>query len=835
MYALHLAINAIRAGDCDSAIVASANWIADPGVQIALDKLGALSASSRCHTFDARAEGYARGEGYGAIYLKRPSLAITDKSPIRAMIRGTAINSNGRTGGITRPSARGQEVVIREAYRNAGDLAFSDTSYFECHGTGTYVGDPIEVAAVGAVFAPERSANDPLLVGSVKSNVGHGEGASALASIMKVVLSLENGAIPPIFNLETRNPSIDFEGARVLPVTQVTPWPTNRIQRASINSFGYGGANGHCIIDHVNNVLPDYVAPGIFRSKANGTMNGLVNGYLNGHLNGYQHERAIQHRPILKSLKLHSTTNASTRQLVLLPLSAHNEHSLKLNIKSLSQVVDKFSLADLVYTFGTRRSRLAQRTFCILDKDSVTKGLVINKKPVRAPLQTNAVAFIFTGQGVQWHAMGAELFEYRVFRTAIEYLDHVLDTLPSNPSWSLYGILSGDCDAALIQSAEVSQAACPAVQIGLVDLLASWSVRPSGVAGHSSGEIAAAYASGHITASEAIVAAYYRGQAVSRNKQKGAMLAVGLGPDQVAKYLEGQEDDVKVAAINSQANVTLSGEVSAIRGISAAMDAEDIFHRILNTNDNAYHSHHMIAIGQDYVESLAEGIKHIQRLGLDDVEQRYQHVPWVSSVTPSKSTADFSHPASYWRANLESPVHFSEAVTNLLDRKDVSIDALVEIGPHPALKSPLKQILNAGGKTLAYASTLKRAEDGRMSMLQLAGTLFNLNATLDLAAVNAVDEVDGTGLEHGCTSVDLPPYQYTYGGLNYHESRASREYRFRSVLRHDLLGSKVPGNAKLRPVWRNILRVKDVPWLGDHRLVPGKCSLSLRPTPFDSD
>jgi len=246
MYALHLAVNAIRAGDCDSAIVASANWIADPGVQIALDKLGALSASSRCHTFDAKAEGYARGEGFGAIYLKRPALAIADNSPIRAMIRGTAINSNGRTGGITRPSARGQEIVIREAYRTAGDLSYSDTSYFECHGTGTYVGDPIEVAAVGKVFASERSDDDPLLVGSVKGNVGHGEGASALASVMKVVLSLENGAIPPIFNLETRNPNIDFEGAKVQPVTGVTPWPVDRLQRASINSFGYGGANGGC-------------------------------------------------------------------------------------------------------------------------------------------------------------------------------------------------------------------------------------------------------------------------------------------------------------------------------------------------------------------------------------------------------------------------------------------------------------------------------------------------------------------------------------------------------------------------------------------------------------
>ncbi|KAF1960020.1 hypothetical protein CC80DRAFT_513713 [Byssothecium circinans] len=752
MYALHLAVNAIRAGDCDSAIVASANWIADPRVQIALDKLGALSASSRWHTFDARAEGYARGEGYGAIYLKRPSLAIANQSPIRAMIRGTAINSNGRTGGITRPSASSQETVIREAYQNAGDLPFSDTSYFECHSTGTYVRDPIEVAAVGRVFAPERSAEDPLLVGSVKSNLGHGEGASALASIIKVVLSLKNGAIPPIFNLKTRNPNINFNSAKVQVVVEVTPWPLHRLQRASINSFRYSGANGYCIINHVNNVLPDYLAPGVSENKANGPLNGLTNGHTsrltNGHNQGYQNGTSIQHHPILESLGLTASSNAITRQLVLLPLSAHNENSLKLNINALSKVIDKCPLADVAYTLSTRRS-----------------SLVINQKPTRAPLQSTT------------HSIGAELFKYQL----------------------LYNILSSNCDPALVQTAEISQATCTAVQIRI---------------------ITAAYASGHITAAKAIVTAYLRGQAVSRNEREGAMLAVGLRRDQVDGYLQGREEEVKLAAINSQGSITLSGEVIAIDTIAEAMTADGIFNQKLKTGGNAYHSHHMMAIGHEYVEMLTKGIENIRKLGLADAEQRYPHVLWVSSVTPSKSISEFGNPASYWRANLESPVRFSEAVTSLVGREDVSIHALVEIGPHPALKSSLEQTLRAGGKTVAHASTLKRQEDGRRSMLQLAETLFNLNAAIDLAAVNAVDMLDGAGLEHGCTCLDLPPYRYTYGGLNYHESRASKEYRFRLVPGHDLLGSKVVGNARLRPQWRNILRMKEVPWLDDHRLVP---------------
>lgn len=818
MYALHLAVSSIRAGDCEAAIVAAANWIAEPGVQIALDKLGALSSSSRCHTFDARADGYARGEGYGAIYLKRARLAVSDKSPIRAMIRGTAVNSNGRTGGITRPSAQGQEMVIREAYRSAGDLPFRDTSYFECHGTGTYVGDPIEVAALGRVFAPERSAHDPLLIGSVKSNVGHGEGASALASIMKVVLSLEKGAIAPLFDLQTRNPNIDFAGANVLPVTEVTPWPKDRIKRASINSFGYGGANGHCIIDHVNVVLPDYVAPGVYQDKVDGTQNGHTNGTEKGQ------PWSVVHKP--RSI---ISCNAATRRLVLLPLSAHTERSFELNLTALCRVIDKVPLANVAYTLSSRRSGFSQRSFCVVDKACIAQGLTMPQKVTRAPLQTANLGFIFTGQGAQWQGMGLELFEYRVFRMAIENLDRVLGVLASPPSWSLFSILSGDCeDAALIQTAEISQAVCTAVQIGLVDLLASWSIRPSGVVGHSSGEIAAAYTAGRVTAAEAMVAAYLRGQAVSKNDQKGSMLAVGLGIDQVAQYLGGRENEVKVAAINSPGSVTLSGEAATIEVISAAMTKDSIFNRQLNTDGNAYHSHHMLAIGQDYVDMLNDGLQLVQNLGLDSASGRYNHASWVSSVTPGKSTAELNHVASYWRANLESPVLFSEAVTRLVSREDVPINVLVEIGPHAALKSPLEQILKQSGKPVKYVSTLRRQEDGCRSMLQCAGALFALNASVDLAAVNGVDRIDGPGLEHGCLSSELPPYQYTYGGLNYHESRASKEHRSRSILRHDLLGSKVVGNAQLRPQWRNLLRMKDVSWLGDHRLVPGKLSI-LRP------
>lgn len=858
MYALHLAVSAIRSGDCDGAIVAAANWIQDPSMQIVLDKLGALSPTSRCHTFDAAADGYARGEGFAAIYLKKSDLALLEGTPIRAMIRGTGVNANGKTGGITRPSAKGQEDAIRKASENAGNLPLEDTTFFECHGTGTPAGDPLEVAAVGHVFASSRKSDAPedrLLIGSIKPNLGHTEGASALASIMKVVLSLEAGEIAPTCGIEQLNPRIDFDAARVHVVKDAAvPWPEGKVRRASVNSFGFGGANGNCIIDHVNEVLPGYVKPGIVSparhvngSLANGHTNGASangNGHVNGngngnghiHVNGNGSTHGPKHTPIKPEIvKKTPSSTASTRDFVLLPFSAHNASSLAQNIDTLAKAVaekKKWTLADIAYTLGSRRSRFQQRTFRIVDttqQDAVTAALADEKRVFTSPIQASNVGFVFTGQGAQWHAMGGKLFDYGVFRSTISHLDYVLDQLRQDSgdssSWTIAATLKGDCEPEHIQAPHVSQVACTAIQIGLVDVLASWSVRPRAVAGHSSGEMGAAYAGGYLTASEAIAAAYFRGQAVAKNKQKGAMLAVGLGADDVASYLEGKEDHVRVAAMNSPGSVTLSGDADAVDAVSKELSAQGIFNRLLKTSGSAYHSHHMVAVGGAYIDSLIRGQEVLKNIGLSDDAHRYPRVPWASSVKPDKA---FSHGDDlggphYWRENLESPVRFTQAVTKLMTLDDQPIDVLVEIGPHGALKGPIEQTLKGIGKPANYATALTRNEDGRNSLLQLAGTLFATNADIDLAAVNSVDASDANGkpsFVHGSIAVDLPTYQYTYGPVSYYESRISKEFRLRDHIRHDLLGSDVLGASKLQPQWRNVLRIKDIPWLADHRLVP---------------
>ena len=848
MYALHLAVSAIRNGDCDGAVVAAANWISDPGMQFVLDKLGALSGTSRCHTFDASADGYARGEGFVALYLKKSSIAVLDKLPIRAMIRGTAVNSNGKTGGITRPSLKGQEDAIRKAYENAGNLRYSDTTFFECHGTGTQVGDPLEVSAVGNVFASSRSdaAEDRLLIGSIKPNLGHTEGASGLASVMKVVLALEAGEIPPTHGIEKLNPNIDFERAKVLVVKDSTvPWPEGKLRRGSINSFGFGGANGHCIIDHVNNVLPGYEKPGIIGwlpAKYQSTNDGL-NGFGNGHLknetltdnedfrvNGVSTPTPPatppHHSPITSATKKNASAKANTRQFVLLPFSAHNSSSLKLNITALSQVIDQWRLADIAYTLSCKRSQLQQRSFRIVDKDDLALGLIAEKPILTSPLEASNVAYVFTGQGAQWHAMGAQLFDYGMFRSTIAYLDYVLQGLPECPPWTITATLSGAFEPEHTQAPKVSQVASMAVQVGLVDLLASWSVRPVAVVGHSSGEVAAAYASGHITAAEAITTAYYRGLAASKNKRNGGMLAVGLGPDQVSDYLHGKEEHIRIGCMNSPSSVTLSGDVDAIEALAAVLNKDNVFNRVLRTSGSAYHSHHMTAVGGDYIEMLYTCAEHIQKLGLGDETQRYPRIPWVSSVKPGKIIADGEVTPRYWREHLQSPVRFTQALTNLMSLENgTKIDVLCEIGPSSALKGPIGQILKDIGKNAQYVSALQRNEDGRKTMLQLAGTLFATNSEIDLAAVNSVDDGAFEGkhiLTHGCTAIDLPPYQYDYGPVIYNESRVSKDYRLRKTVRHDLLGSQVPGTGKFQLQWRNILRTKDIPWLSQHRLLSGR-------------
>ena len=301
------------------------------------------------------------------------------------------------------------------------------------------------------------------------------------------------------------------------------------------------------------------------------------------------------------------------------------------------------------------------------------------------------------------------------------------------------------------------------------------------------------------------------------------MLAVGLGVDKVEPLLAGHEAQVQIAAINSPDSVTLSGDSTIVNDLAAQFHSDGVFSRLLQTGGNAYHSHQMLAVGQEYEALLTKG--------LNELEGKKAHylikdaIPFFSSVTPNKTLKRGDISASYWRKNLESPVRFAEALERMRQSNDPQVDLLVEIGPHPALKGPIKQTIAQSAvqptiKGDSYLSTLKRGEDGLRSILNTCGTLMALNANVDLAAVNSVDSSESGNWSyiHGHVCLDLPTYAYSYGPILYNENRPNKEFRNRSHVRHDILGSRLPGTAKSYPSWRNILRVKDVPWLSHHKV-----------------
>ena len=883
MYALHLAVSSIRSGECKSAIVGGSNLILGPDAQLFSTKLGAISPTSTCHTFDAAADGYARADGFGALYIKKLTDAVENNDPIRAVIRATAINANGKTGGISHPSPEGQEAVMRRAYEAAGGLDPDLTGYFECHGTGTAVGDPLEVSAVGRLFAAGRE-KEPLLIGSIKPSLGHSESSSGLAGVMKAVLAIEHGQIPATIGLVNPNPNIDFDGSRVKVVTGMTPWPASKpIKRASVNSFGYGGANAHCILESIESIVPGYqpyasresskassrnsssnsstsrissssqastpssspLEPKIDASDcAMGQPESLVSGEAEiAHSTQSKvkeaEENAIEHViisngqdefPGSSQVLADSTilTTKGARRLILLPFSGHDDYSLKSNISALSSVVDHYDPIDLAYTLAARRSKFFQRAFAIADVDSPSSALDEDTMTFGKTSPTaQSVGFIFTGQGAQWARMGSELFaEYESYRRTIRYLDSILQKVPEPPDWCIESALLEPAATSRVQDPELSQPLCTALQIALVDLLLSWNVKAVAAVGHSSGEIAAAYATGAHSAAEAIIVAYYRGKVLATHRTPGLMLAVGLGPNQVFSYLEPTQGKVVIAAVNSPNSVTLSGDDGAVAAVKRSLDREKIFARLLQTGGKAYHSHHMTSLGEEYVRLTKCAMQKLTQEIASSTRQR--SALWVSSVDPSKTQSGEDLSPEYWRRNLISPVLFSPAIERLAKDPIISLGQLIEIGPHPALAGPLRQIRAAletldGVRLPPCLGSISRGDDGLRNMLSLAGALFIQNVPIDLVAVNSVQSTheDGkSGKSRALIIKDLPNYQFHYGTPIYYESRYNKEWRLRKHLRHDILGAKQPGCAKGSPSWRNMLRLKDVPWLDDHKLLP---------------
>ncbi|KAI0431088.1 hypothetical protein F5Y09DRAFT_355290 [Xylaria sp. FL1042] len=800
MYATHMACRALASGEINGAVVGGTNLILDAAVQMAVDKMGVLSHTSTCHTFDASADGYGRAEGIGALYLKRLSDAMRDGDPIRGVIRGTAANANGKTSGITQPSAIGQEAVIRKAYAFAGNLDPDETSYFECHGTGTPVGDPIELNAITNVFLRD-SKRESLLIGAVKTNVGHAEAASAMASIVKVILSMELGTIPASIGVRNYNPKINFSNGRLQVVKNTLEWPTGyNVRRASVNSFGYGGANAHAIIESSESYLPGYES---FKKR------------------GASRSSTTPQAPTSSSST--GTLNVHERTQYLLPFSAQDFPSLKANVQRHREVASEYDMLDLAFTLSARRSFFFNRGYAIASAATVADDLDADEMTFGKRGNGAKIAFIFTGQGAQSAQMGKELMEnIPSYLKSIRDMDRILQSLGEDaPTWSIEESILQPKSTSAIDRVHLSQPICTAVQVALVKLLKEWGVTPLACVGHSSGEIAAAYAAGAITDEQAILAAYFRGVAVDQLTQRGTMLAVGLGPEEAAPYLE---DGIRIACYNSPQSVTLSGDEDAAANVKAKLEADGVFVRALKTSGRAYHSHHMKDVGAIYEECANRGFAFLDALEFPKYEKDTKLPVFISSVT-GELKLNFQPGPEYWRQNLESPVRFTQAMTRMTELEGLGINHIVEIGPHSALAGPIRQLrdkLGVSSRDLEYTATLSRGENSVTRLLDLAGALFIKGYPIDLARVNSIEDQDRLGritLRKGLPLVDLPPYAWNYSaGALRAKHRTNMEFQNRKFARHDLLGSLIPGVIRDQAQWRNMLDIHDLPWLEQHKL-----------------
>jgi acyl transferase domain-containing protein/NADPH:quinone reductase-like Zn-dependent oxidoreductase len=792
VYAMHHACNALRNKECNGAVVGGTNLVLTVDQHMNTAKLGVLSPDSTCHTFDASCNGYGRADGIGAVYLKRLSDAVRDGDPIRGVIRSSAVNSNGKVPavGITHPNLEGQAHVIRHAYKRGGDLDPRLTGYFECHGTGTQIGDPLEVHAVSQAMNKKgvaRSADpctDALWIGAVKTNIGHSEAASGLSAVIKACLTVEKGIIPPTRGVVNLNPAIDWKNWMVKVPNEPQPFPAHLpVKRVSVNSFGYGGTNGHVIVEGVESLVPGY-SHGQKKLK---TGRGVFN----------------QKRPFL------------------LPFSAHDKPTLMRNIEAYKKVVGNYELLDLSYTLANRRSKLPSRGFVVSDHESVVSafGNVGENFVFAEKKKAPAIGFAFTGQGAQWARMGSELMSYYPsFLKTIRRLDQVLGDLPNGPAWTLEDELLRDASYSRVNEAEFSQPLCTAVQVALVDLLEVWGIKPTVTVGHSSGEIAASYAAGLTGFNESIITAYFRGQVVKDINTNGAMMAVGLGAEGVQPYLAGNEEKVVIACHNSPALVTLSGDAPALEEVKAKLDADKVFARIVKTGGKAYHSHHMVPSSAHYQALIQDARLHVP-VGARKITSALM----VSSVNNTILDPETALDEYYWCENLVSPVKFNQAV-QIIGTNDAfkNVDLLVEIGPHAALQGPIKQICREFNfEKLNYLPTLERGGDSASQLLKLAGQLFLKSYDLDLQRITAIEDVSSLGkssLKKGQLLVDLPTYQWNYAKDLWAENRMSVEHRAPTHGRHDVLGGRMPGGSRVEPMWRNRLRQRDLPWLKHHSL-----------------
>ena len=565
-----------------------------------------------------------------------------------------------------------------------------------------------------------------------------------LTSLIKCVLALEFRIIPPNIKFGQPNPNIPFQSGKLAVPTDATPWPVARPGLISINSFGIGGSNVHAILESFEP----------------------------------QREKVLVGSNLHSYLLLHSARSADSLKAMIFNFDSH-VHS------------NRDNLPDLSYTLANGREHMPYRSFTIAASDGSTSLTPVTKINTLA----GHLVMAFTGQGAQWPQMGRELLRHNsTFRNSIRATDQYLESFTDSvPQWRLEDELCKPAQSTRLFEAEIAQPALTALQIALVDTLASVGIVPAAVIGHSGGEIAAAYAAGALTAKEAIRVSLSRGVLIKDQTRKGAMAAIGMGWEDTMGFLQ---PNVSIACDNSPSSVTISGDADQVQSVVANIRAsrQNVLTKVLSV-DKAYHSSHMNEFGENYVKLLKNSVlaRPVQR-------------PFFSSTMGKLINTGEILGLEYWKHNLVSPVMFHTAVTCVLKHPFGQNAIFLEVGPHSALAGPLRQIIAHNSSTATYVASMLREKNSVDSFLAAIGKLFTLNIAIDFRKL----------VPRGRLLPGLPPYPWNHPDSFWYESRVAREWRLRRYPCHDLLGIKLPESTDLEPVWRNILHLDNVPWLRDH-------------------
>ncbi|MDJ0756201.1 MAG: amino acid adenylation domain-containing protein [Ardenticatenaceae bacterium] len=631
----HLACQSLRQKECNMALVGGVNVILAPEMNVNFSKARMMAPDGRCKTFDASANGYVRGEGCGILVLKRLSDAQRDGDQVLALIRGSAVNQDGPSGGLTVPNGVSQQRVISQALRSGG-IEPDQVSYIEAHGTGTSLGDPIEVEALGEVFGSARKKENPLWAGSVKTNIGHLEGAAGIASLLKVVLMVQHGQIPPLLHFNSPNPHINWDSSPLTIPTSLVDWQAQGQRMAGVSSFGFSGTNAHIVLSEAP---PTNLPPSISE---------------------------VQKRPF-HTLALSATKESALQELATRYHQYLHDHP-------------EVNMGDLAHTANTGRSHFHHRlAVTAADTAEMQEKLAafidgrsaegVHAGKVRRDRGPAQIAFLFTGQGAQFSGMGRSLYQTQpVFRQAVDRCAEILDDHLDQNLLDVWFASKAETD--LIHETAYTQPALFALEYALTSLWQSWGVEPTFVMGHSVGEYVAACVAGAMSLEEGLVLIARRAQAMQAlPRDAGAMAAILASEEQVRSYIAPYGTDLSIAAVNGPRSIVISGIRQAVEDLGSQLETERVLFRPLQVS-HAFHS----ALMEPMLPSLAEAA--------NEVTWHPLKRPLVSNLTGELFERGHRLDAAYWQNHTRQAVQFKSSVETLLAQ---NVRLFLEIGPRPVL------------------------------------------------------------------------------------------------------------------------------------------------------